>query len=266
MLEKVVLIALFIFSQNLSAAQIKGDKEGIIALGEEMTTLKYMLGVFGLIGTDVTYKAPKKRLKQEIKDYEEKLSLIEKEFASNKEVLNKIKESSKAWLAVKSDLQEAFKQQSSQKELESKAISIHSRVKSAINKLEEVKELILKDTKLSNMKELNASIEIATNISDINAHYIMSMWGLKDPTIKEHWNQALSSYQKHLKILENSKFAKDKDIAPLLKTVKKEYEFFKFVTLMSKDGKYTPALIQEHSDKAREAALKMIELILVSKN
>jgi hypothetical protein len=264
-IKRVVAIGvgIAIFGSCLGAVEIKDDKDAIVVVGKEMSNVRYMLEVFGLIGTNVEYKAPKDRLKKSMDEFENSINSLIKKYP-NTQISVKLKASLTAWKSVKKDLIEAFTK-ASQKNLKQKALDIHSRIRDVIKNLEEAKDLIIKKSKLQNIKELNSAIDISTSIRRVTSHYIMKMWQLKDSTIKEHWDEGLNIYRESLQALESSKFNKDDNFKSLLNQIKSEYEFFLMLKKMSRDDKYTPALIQEHSKKANDANSKIIEKILSSK-
>jgi hypothetical protein len=259
----LLLVILFTVPTPSNSTEMKNDRDTILVLGEELSRLDNMLEVFAMIGTDVEYKAPKKRLKDSMEKYESEIKALQGKYPDG-EIADILKKALKHWNHVKKDLGDAFKGDTAKEQMKKDAIDVHREIGEMIEDMEKIKDIVVKASKLSNIKELNAMMGITSSSKGISAHYLMKMWDLNDESIGKHLDKEFKIYGESLSLLDNSEFAKDKEFAPLLEEIKKEYKFSAMLIKMTENGKYTPALMQEHTDKATDAALKMIKIILDS--
>jgi hypothetical protein len=222
-----------------------------------------MLEIFALVGANVKYKTPKKRLKDNIDRYESRIGELKKRYKGG-EIARGLDRAMKVWSSIKDDLMIAFKKGVSKDEMRMRAMNIHSKVRSIIKEIEHVKDMVIQSSYLSNIKELNAAIEINSSLRRISSHYVMGLWKLDDPTIHKHWKEGIEVYRKSLEILQNSKFAEDEKFQSLLDILKQEYneDLFMILERMGRNDKFAPSLLQIHTDKASKATMKIIEMIL----
>jgi hypothetical protein len=256
-----IILSLISISTPSSSKEIKSDRDVILVLGKGMSELRYMLGVFALIGANIKYKAPKRRLKSSIKEYEERITALQKRYSSGR-IAESLEKTLKAWLSVKDDLVKVFNTDTPKVEIRKRAIDIHSKIRAVIKELEHMKNIIVEESDLLNIKELNAAIEINSSIRRISSHYYMKMWNLDDPTIYQHWDRGLKIYRDSLDTLQHSKFLDDRKFNYLLDVIRDEYNFFMMLRRMSESNMYTPALMEEHTSRASKVAIEMIEKIL----
>jgi hypothetical protein len=90
----------------------------------------------------------------------------------------------------------------------------------------------------------------------------MWMWDLDDPTIEAHWQKGVKIYASSLALLEASTFVSDPVFKKALICVRQQLKIFLMMHDAASRKVFTPALIQIRSEKACNAAIKMIKVIL----
>jgi len=253
------LILMIIFSlSNIHAAIDNNNLNMILDLGKQMSNMRNMLETYSLIATKVSYKAPDKRLQQGILEYESVIGAIDKGF-KDPEMVESIKKSREAWGPVKEALLTSLKD-NNPKRMMDEGLFIHGNIRSVIKELANMKKFLLTKEKIKNGKYLNASIEIAASSQRLSAHYMMKMWGLPDPTIKEHWDNGVKIYTDSIKILKSSPYYKDPKFKKLLDDTEKQLKYFQLIVTF--DDKFVPVLVHDKAQNAYSDANKMSEIIL----
>ena len=268
-MERFKFFAIFIFLiisfQSLTALEIKNAKDTVLAIGEEMANMRYMLETYAMIGSNVTYKAPRKRILEEINSFEELLDALNRNYPEA-EVQEPLKVINKSWKYVKKSFELAIEPDVESEKLKDGAEVLHEEFKDATKALENIKSYILSKVNLKNEDELNAAIEIGTSARGLSSHYAMWMWGLHDKTIEEHWNKWIKIYENSLDILKKSSFNSNKKFAKDLKIAKDTLAYFNMMYQMGQSSKkFVPALIQEKAEEVDRASLDMVQIILNSK-
>ena len=233
----------------------------ILDLGKQMSQMRNMLETYALIATNVKYKLPKKRLQQSMKDYEELIIRLEKEFP-DPEIQSSLARSKKAWGPLKESLQTAFENPDSA-QMTKEGLFIHSHIRSVIKELALMKRYLLEKEKIENGKELNAAIEIAASSQRLSAHYMMKMWGLPDPTIQKHWDNGVRIYSDSIKLLKESKYYQNEKFKKLLDNTEKQLRYFQ--TVFSLGDNYMPVIVHNRAEQAYRTANEMSRMILDNK-
>jgi hypothetical protein len=253
------LILVVIFSlTNIHASADNNSLNMILDLGKQMSNIKNMLETYSLLATHVSYKVPKKRLQQDMLEYESIIGNAEKNF-KDPQIVESVKKSKEAWAPVKEALLTALKDNNPQRMME-EGLFIHANIRSVIKELVNMKKFLLEKDKIKNGKLLNAAIEIETSSQTLSAHYMMKMWGLPDPTIQEHWDNGVKIYTDSIKILKASPYYKDANFKKLLKDTEKQLKYFQLV--FEFDDKFVPVLVHDKAQEAYKSANKMSEIIL----
>jgi len=253
-----LLILLIVISMvNLQASNSK-TIDAILDTGTQMSNMRNMLETYSLLATKVSYKSPEKRLKHSILEYEHVLDTISKNF-KDKEIVESIKISRKAWKPIKKALLTALSNNDKKRMME-EGLFIHGNIRSVIKELAKIKKYLLKRDNIPNGDLLNASIEIQASSQRLSAHYAMKMWGLPDPTIQEHWDNGVKIYQDSIKLLKASEFYKDEKFKRLLNNTEKQLKYFNIV-MMFKD-KFVPVLVHDKAQEAFKSGQQLSKIIL----
>ena len=255
---KLFILLTILSLVNLQAGDQKSSLKSILDLGSQMSNMRNMLETYSLIATKVSYKAPDKRLKDGIAEYENSLKYIETNF-SDDELKASIKASKIAWKPVKTALMTALTDNDSKRMMD-EGLFIHGNIRSVIKELAKMKMYLLKKAKVKDSEQLNASIEIAASSQRLSAHYMMKMWGLPDPTIQKHWDNGVKIYTDSIKKLKESPYYKDANFKKLLDNTEKHLKYFKMV--MTFEDKFVPVLVHDKANEAYNNANKMSKIIL----
>jgi len=253
----LILVVLLSLTMANSAEMNKG-LTAILDLGKQMSNMRNMLETYSLIATKVSYKAPDKRLKKGIAEYEGVIASIEKNF-KDAEIKKSIAVGKKAWAPVKKALLTAL-EDNDPKRMMDEGLFIHGNIRSVIKELSSVKKYLLTKENIKSSEELNAAIEIAASSQRLSAHYMMKMWGLPDPTIQEHWDNGVRIYTDSIKILKASSYYKDAVFKKELDATEKHLSYF--TTVIMFDDKFVPVLVHEKAGIAYKSANQMSKIIL----
>ena len=243
---------------NIQASELKKSLNTVLELGSQMTNMRHLLETYALLATNVSYKAPEKRMLKGILEYEGTIDAIEKEY-KDKEIIASIKASRKAWKPVKEALLTALKNQDAKKMMD-EGLFIHANIRSVIKELSNMKKYLLERDKPKDKDEINAVIEIDASSQRLSAHYMMKMWGLPDPTIQEHWDNGVRIYKESIKVLKASHYYKEPKFKKLLDITEKHLKYFMMVSTF--EDKFMPVVVQEKADKVCKSADKMGEIVL----
>ncbi len=255
---KYLIVAIIFGFATTQAAEIKTSMNAILASGKQMSNMRKMLETYSLIATEVSYKSPNETLKKSIKEYENTINDIDKNF-KDEYIKNSIVRSKKAWKPVKTALLTALNNNDPDR-LMKEGLFIHGNIRSVIVELANMKKYLLEKEKINDSKMLNASIEIAASARRLSAHYMMKMWGLPDPTIEKHWNNGVRIYTNSIKMLKSSKYYKSPEFKKLLDATNKHLKYFNTVWMF--DNKFMPVIVQDRADKAYNKANDMSKIIL----
>jgi len=239
-------------------AEIASGQDAILQLGRQMANIREMLETYIMLGAKIEFDAPKERLKKLMQEYEQTLEDIAKQYP-DPAILKKVEKSRKDWQPVKKELLDAFDKTNHEK-MRKEAADIHDRIGMLVDDLDEMKRWVLEKKQVKQGKELNAALEIGSASQSLSAHYMMKMWGVPDPAIQKHWDDAVRRYEEGLAILEASSYAKDSAFKKLLRGLKKDLLYFK--TVITFEDEYVPVLVYEKADDALKRANKMVEMIL----
>ena len=256
---KILILVTLLSLVNIQAGDSKNSLKYILDLGAEMSNMRNMLETYSLIATKVSYKSPDERLKKGIKQYEDILASIEKNFTDDSELKKSIKASRVAWKPVKTALMTALSDNDTKRMMD-EGLFIHANIRSVIKELAKMKMYLLKKEKITDSDKLNALIEIAASSQRLSSHYMMKMWGLPDPTIQEHWDNGVKIYTDSIKILKESDYYKDTEFKKLLDSTEKHLKYFKMV--MTFEDKFVPVLVHDKAENAYNSANKMSAVIL----
>jgi hypothetical protein len=243
---------------NIQASELKKSLKTVLEIGEQMGNMRGMLETYALIATNVSYKAPEKRLLKGILEYEGTINDIEKNY-KDKEIVTSIKASKKAWKPVKKALLTAMKDNNS-KRMMKEGLFIHANIRSVIKELENMKKYLLSKYNIKDEEELNAVIEIDASAQRLSAHYMLKMWGIPDPTVQEHWDNGVRIYKESIKVLKVSQFYKNPEFKKLLDSSEKNLKYFTMVITF--EDKFVPVLVQDKSGKVCKSADRMGEILL----
>jgi len=242
-------------------AEIASGQDAVLQIGRQMANIREMLETYIMLGAKIEYDAPKERLKKLMGEYEQTLDDMVKRFP-DPEIQKSVDKSKKAWQPLKKDLLEAFETEDSKK-LRQEAMRIHSEIRGVIRELEKMKEWVIAKEKVPNVEALDAAIEIGASSQRLTSHYMMKMWGLPDPTIKEHWDRGVAKYEKAIEVLKASKFAKDPKFKKLLRAVERDLNYFKTVITFEDD--YMPVVVHRRGKDALERSMQMVQIILADR-
>ena len=258
---KSILLLLVLFT-SLQAKTLKNDKESILALGMEMSTMRNMLKSYILIGAKTIYDDQERPiLKNGFQEYENLLLALEKKYPQNPQILQSIQTSRSAWVHVKKAMQLALKDTPLEK-LREGAIFIHANIRTVIKQMEYMKKLLIEQSNIQDKEVLNASIEIAASARRLSAHYMMSLWHLKDPTILKHWNKGMSIYAHSLEVLKNASIMQNPKFA---QRYRQSVSYHRYFEKMSKKPKIYYPLINRKAEQTFREAQRMTQLILQNK-
>jgi hypothetical protein len=259
---RIAFMCIVLFPLTVQALVIKTSLEAVRALGHEMSEMRHMLEIYAMIGTGVSFRLPKEQMKTSITLYEDVITQIEKSF-HDKEIKQQILISRNGWIPVKKALETSLLDtRLASDRMKKEAIYIHGHIRKVIKAMEAMKEHLLSKTKFKAIKELNAAIEIDASSRRLSAHYAMWMWDLDDPTIEAHWQKGVKIYASSLALLEASTFVSDPVFKKALICVRQQLKIFLMMHDAASRKVFTPALIQIRSEKACNAAIKMIKVIL----
>ena len=254
-----LLTILTLFFIQAHSIELKTDKDSILALGIEMSTMRNMLKSYILIGAKTIYDDDEKPiLKQGIIEYEDLLYALHIKYTQYRRIQISIKTSISAWKHVRNAMELALKNETPAKMKEG-ALFIHANIRTVIREMESMKQFLLQQSNIKYRNALNATIEIAASARRLSAHYMMSLWHLNDPTIVKHWNKGISIYSNSLKILQYSTFTQDPRFNQLFT---QSSESLKYLIKMYKKPKIYYTLVNRSAEKAFVDAEKMTQMIL----
>ena len=255
----ITLVTILSFTLiNAQASELKKSLNTVFAIGGQMTNMRHLLETYALIATNVSYKAPEKRLLKGILEYEGTIDSIEKEY-KDKEIVASIKAGKKAWKPVKEALLTSIKNNDADRMMK-EGLFIHANIRSVIKELAKMKKYLLDRDKPKYKDEINAVIEIDASSQRLSAHYMMKMWGLDDPTIQEHWNKGVKIYKDSIKTLKTSHYYKKPKFKKLLDTTERHLKYFTMVVTF--EDKFVPVLVQEKAEKVCKTAEVMGEIVI----
>ena len=241
---------------------IKDYEDAIRDIGAQMANMRNMLEVYALIGVGVDYKDPQKRLEDMISSYEQTLNTLAKRYKNDKFIQNSIAKSKEAWEPLKKELSKALGGKETKEEMKKGAIFVHDHMRSVIKELEDMKHHLVVLSKTKHTKMLDAAIEVAASARRISSHYMMKMWNLDDPTIKEHTDRGAKILKESLDTLSASTFVKDENFKKQLDKAKGAYNFLMNIL---KFKRYVPVAVQDNSDTIYKAGMAMTAYILEHK-
>jgi len=261
-LQAFIFISSF---ETIYAGEIQTPLEAVQALGHEMSEMRHMLEIYAMIGTGVSFRLPKEQMRTAIRQYEQVISEMEKQFPDPK-VQQQIDIGRSGWIPVKKALETSLQAtKPSPETMKEGAIFIHGNIRTVIKALEAMKEYMLTKADFKAIQELNAAIEIDASARRLSAHYAMWMWALPDPTIEAHWQKGIEIYTKSLAVLTRSAFASDPAFKKAIDTARQQLQRFIMMHKMAENKHFTPALAQTRAASASEAAMKMAGIILTPK-
>ena len=244
---------------NIEAKEkIDAKLQVVLDLGGQMSNVRLMLESYALVGSGIPYSNPKDILKKSMKEYEDLIDHISKEF-EDKEIKLSVIKSKKAWIPVKKALDSIY-EDTEASIMKTKAIFIHDNIRSVIRELEYMKKYFLDKSDIKNGENLNASIEIGASARRLSSHYMMKMWKLNDDTIKEHWDRGVEIYGNSIILLEKSSFVQNPQFKKLLNESKKELRYF--VMLEKFESNQLPTLVHKKAERVFNNANKMNKIIL----
>lgn len=251
-------LSLFLALTLMAGAQnIRNPIDGIMATGEQIAQVRFMLEVYSSIGAGIKYQTPKKKLKNTIHAYEETVESLQKNM-TDPAIQTAVQKSLNAWPPVRKALLTALEKRDSNA-MKKEALFVHGNIRTVIKEMEVMKDIFLKKAKTSKVREINAGIEIAASARRLSSHYMLKMWQVPDPTIEQHWNKGMEQYAKALDLLKKTSITNDPQSAAWLKTCSKEYTFFQTVIGFEE---YVPVLVQRHADTAYQTAGKIVMKLL----
>jgi len=258
-----VLIFCFIMSpfSNLHANRLEKNTSTILVLGMEMSNMRDMLKSYILIGANVKYRNPTKKLKEGMIHYENMLHTIQANYADDMVMQRSLKRSKEAWPIVRKAMKLALQNESLEK-LKEGAIFIHGNIRTVIKEMAYMKKHLFEISNIKDKESLNASIEIAASARRLSAHYMMDLWHLDDVTIEKHWEKGMQIYGDSLIILQNSTYMENPKFATLFRSAKKLHHYFK---RMWGKPKIFSILIDKKANLAFKQAKEMTQIILHSK-
>jgi len=251
-------LSLFLSFTFLTGAQIiRNPVDGIMATGEQIAQVRFMLEVYSSIGAGIKYQTPKKKLKNAINSYEDTVKSLQKNMA-DPAIQTAVQKSLTAWPPVKKALLTALEKRDSHA-MKKEALFVHGNIRTVIKEMEVMKDIFLKKANTPKVREINAGIEIAASARRLSSHYMLKMWQVPDPTIEQHWNKGMEQYAKALDLLKKTSIANDPQSAAWLKTCSKEYAFFQTVIGFEQ---YVPVLVQRHANTAYKTAGMIVMKLL----
>jgi len=252
-------IALSLSAVSPAAAQEKTPAiQGILDAGAQMSNVRLMLEVYALTGLGIHYSNPKEILKRSINSYEKTLKTFETTF-KNPAIQDSAKKSYAAWTPVKKVLETIIAGGGAPNEMKKGGLFVHNHIRAIIKGMSSIKKVLLAQSKIKNIKALNAAIEIGASARRLSSHFMMRMWKLDDPTIEKHWNNGVKIYGDSLALLKKSPFASDPEMQKLLKESEKDYQYFKMKWGMGTSG---GTLIHKKAEKIYIDSQKMEKIIL----
>ena len=257
--KKILLFLMLMVHINpLHAIEIKNDNDAILKLGMEMSNMRNMLEAYILIGIKVDYKNPTKKLKDGMAHYEDLLVSLRSKYKNDKRIQQSISTSFQSWEPVAKAMALTLKEKNL-KEMKDGAIFIHDNIRILIEEMERMKKILLDESTMIEKDALNASIEIAASARRLSAHYMMALWQLDDPTVKEHWEKGLKIYGDSLDILRHSSYVENEEFLILLNSCRKYHRYF--IRMWDKRKIYS-ILIDKKADIVFRKAEKMTDIIL----
>ena len=255
----IALVAILSFNLiNIQASELKKSLHTVLAIGGQMTNMRHLLETYALIATNVSYKAPEKRLLKGILEYEGTINSIEKQY-KDKEIVESIKAGKKAWKPVKEALLTSIKDNDA-KRMMKEGLFIHANIRSVIKELANMKKYLLNRYNPKDKEEINAVIEIDASSQRLSAHYMMKMWGLPDPTIQKHWDKGVKIYKESIEILKASHYYKEPKFKKLLDRTERHLKYFTMVVTF--EDKFVPILVQDKAEDVCKVSDIMGEMVI----
>lgn len=257
---RFLAVALVLSLTGIQGNELKNNLDAVLGLGGQMSNIRAMLETYGMLGMNIKFREPDKRLKASILQYETLLDTVEKNFP-DKFIQKTVADSRIAWKPVKKALYTAL-ENAGKDSMKDNALYIHANIRSVIKGMVAMKKYLLDKMHVKNASYLNASIEIGASARRLSAHYMIRLWKLNDPTVEKHWNNGVKIYTNSIAILRKSDFAKDAKFKKLLDDCDEKLKYFNMTWSLPDLG--TPALIHKKAEKVFEEANIMTKMILKS--
>jgi len=256
------LIIALLMSVQLHATKLDNDIDAVISLGEQISSIRSMLGDYIIIGTKIKFKNPSERLKASIEKYDATLELLNKKYSSDAYIQKILKESQVTWKPIKDKLLQAttIDKETMRKE----AQFVHDNIRNIIISMEKIQEHLLKNISSVNSIELKSAIDISTASHLLSAHYMMKMWKLSDPTIITHWDRGIATYQKSIDTLKKSSHYKNVEFKGWLDETESIVEYL-IMSFSMIETNASPSIVFNKCETVYEVSNKMVQKIVTTK-
>ncbi len=257
------LTIVLLISVQLHATKLDNNVDAVISLGEQISSIRSMLGDYIIIGTKIKFKNPSERLKESIKKYDSTLELLNKKYSSDSYIQKILKESQVTWKPIKDKLLKATTT-IDKETMRTEAQFVHDNIRSIIVNMGKIQEYLLKKISSVNSLELKSAIDISTVTHLLSAHYMMQMWKLPDPTIVTHWDRGVATYTKSINTLKKSSHYKDVEFKGWLDETESILEYL-IMSFSMIESNSSPSIIYNKCETAYKVSNQMVQKIVTTK-
>jgi hypothetical protein len=240
---------------------LTSDRDTIVALGDEIAGMRDMLKNYIMSAIDLKYKDPNRRLDENIEQFESTIEAVRQKY-SDTEVVDALATIDKTWSTFKGKLLLGKEKKVSKEQMKEGALYIHDNTRTIVKALMLMKRYFIQKSSIKEIKVYSASRNIGVSARGFGSHYMLKMWEVNDPTIKEHWdNKVAKKLLASLVVIKASSYGTNPRVKAILKTVERDYRYLDHL-FYGMEGNYMPSLVDKKTNEMYRLSLELSEIIL----